>query len=676
MKKFILKNDELPQNAKNYAIDYRKALNPQQLEAVMFDKGNALVIAGAGTGKTRTLVYRVARLVEDGVDPRKILLLTFTRRAAREMLQRASSILDDRCRSVQGGTFHFYCSQLLHKYASDIGYPANFTIIDTTEAVDIIQMLRSQLRLNKSAKRFPHNRTIHGIISSSANRQQSIHEIMDEQYPQFMEHIDVVEELAGKFDGYKKSNFVMDFDDLLHNTCHLLKNNMDVRDKIASGNQYVMVDEYQDINSVQDELVRLFSTWHGNVVAVGDDAQSIYSFRGADHENIMLFEEHFTNARIMKLEENYRSTGQILELANRLLEESNNSYNKKLFTHNEKGDLPALVKAPDERDQSRFLSQMILTLREQGYALNETAVLFRNSRDSYDLEIELDQKKIPYVKYGGQKFSEAAHIKDVLAHIRVIVNPMDAVAWNRLLMLLDGIGPKTAVDLIDWLKKQDNPYELSASQLVSERYIKQIHALSALLLDLRNGDHTVPESVQHVVDYYKPVCEKKYDDSLKRIRDLETFVGIAENFASLSKLLEELTLDPIDATVIDEEALEQDEPPLILSTIHSAKGLEWKNVFIIQCLDGIIPSGYSLDDELQLEEELRLLYVACTRPREHLYLTYPVIRNAAYGDYFSDPSRFIKDMKEDRLEPWILVQDWKRGGQLEDGSIGEGHLLG
>lgn len=657
MKKFVLNKEENIKRPEDFQIPYNDVLNSRQLEAVMFGDGPALVIAGAGTGKTRTLIYRVARLIESGIRPEQLLLLTFTRRAASEMLNRASKLLDDRCRNVRGGTFHFYCSQLLHKYASFLSYPDNFTIIDASDAIEVLQLIRSELNYNKLKERFPKKNTLYSILSTAVNKQLSVHEVIDEQYPQFLHHVERIEELSAKYALYKETNHVMDFDDLLVKTRDLLRENEQIRVAEATRNRYVLVDEYQDTNALQAGLVALFSSRYHNVMAVGDDAQSIYSFRGADHRNIMQFPEQFPGTKIIKLEENYRSTKRILDLTNIVLDKATSKYDKRLFTQNEAGELPALVKAPDERDQSRFITQMILNLREQDFDLSDIAVLFRNGRDSFDLEIELNQKKIPFIKFGGQKFSEAAHIKDVLAHVRVIVNPMDAIAWNRLLRLLDGIGPKTASDLVTWLRQQDNPYEIGASKLISERYIKQIYNLSTLLQDLKNKNYSVAETIRHIVDYYKPICEKQFDDYPKRIKDLEAFTGISENYASLPKLLEELSLDPIEATAVDTETSQKDENPLVLSTIHSAKGLEWNNVFIIQCLDGVIPSGFSIKNETELDEELRLLYVACTRAKSNLFITYPVIQNASFGEYFSNPSRFIQDIDENYLEPWLLVEE-------------------
>ncbi|MCC5913421.1 MAG: ATP-dependent helicase [Balneolaceae bacterium] len=656
MKKFVLSSDDVTPN--EYSISYAELLNEAQLEAVMHDSGPALLVAGAGTGKTRTLVYRVARLVESGVEPSEILLLTFTRRSAHEMIRRASGILDERCRRVEGGTFHHYCSKLLHKHAEAIGYPENFTIIDTSDAMDAIHMERGRLNIAKGEKRFPRKSTLYSIFSASVNKQLSVREIIEEEYPQFTSHIEKIEILHSNYISYKEKNYVMDFDDLLQKSRELLTEHPDIRREIASKNRHVMVDEYQDTNSLQAELTQLLSSVHNNVMAVGDDAQSIYSFRGADHRNMLRFPDLFRKTKIIKLEENYRSTQRILDVANRVLEQASAKFDKKLFTNNEEGDLPGLVKAANMNDQSRFITQMILNLREQGYELNETAVLFRNGRDSFDLEVMLNKKEIPYIKYGGQKFTEAAHVKDVLAHFRVLLNPRDAISWNRVLMLIEGIGPKTATDLFSWAHAEGgDPFHPDKAPDVSERYMAQLKALGNLFSELKKLSGSVTEQLQAVVDYYAKFCKKQFDDHPKRMKDLETFVDISGTYRSVEQLVEEVALDPIEATAIETEASEKDESPLILSTIHSAKGLEWRTVFLIQCLDGIIPSGYALDDEDQFDEEVRLLYVAVTRAKEQLFITYPALFQSRYGDFFSNPSRFIEDIEQNLLEPWLLVEE-------------------
>lgn len=656
MKKFVLTKEDV--SPADYQIPYEDLLNTAQFKAVMHNNGAVLLIAGAGTGKTRTLVYRVARLVESGVEPSQILLLTFTRRSAREMLRRASQILDERCQRVEGGTFHHYCSKLLHRYSGEIGYPENFTIIDTPDAMDAIGLVRSRLNIQKNNNRFPKKSALYSIFSSSVNKQISVQEIVENDYPQFINHIENIEVISNKYKEYKELNFVMDFDDLLIHTRNLLRENHQVRQEVASRHLHVMVDEYQDTNALQADLTQLFSSVHNNVMAVGDDAQSIYSFRGADHKNMMRFPDHFENTTLIKLEENYRSTQRILDVANRVLSQAKEKFDKKLFTRNEEGDLPGLVKSANMNDQSRFITQMILNLREQGYELNDTAVLFRNGRDSFDLEVMLNKKNIPYIKFGGQKFTEAAHIKDVLAHLRILVNPKDTISWNRVITMIDGIGPKTAQDLFSWAHADGNPFRPEQAPNISDRYMAQLRALGDLFSRLKKLDGSITDQLQTVVEYYAFFCKKRFDDHSKRMKDLETFVDISGTYHSLETLIEEIALDPIEATAIETEAAGKDnEPPLILSTIHSAKGLEWKTVFLIQCLDGIIPSGYAIDDEEQMDEEARLLYVAVTRAKEQLFMTYPALFQSRYGDYFTNPSRFVEGISKDLLEPWLLVEE-------------------
>lgn len=656
MKKFVLKRERPEQRESSYKIDYRSLLNNRQLEAVMHDQGPALIIAGAGTGKTRTLVYRVARLVEDGIPPESILLLTFTRRSARQMLDRASALLDDRCQSIAGGTFHHYCNQILHKYAKRIGFPNNFTLLDQTDATDAIHHIRSPFMKLLKQKRFPQKQTLQSIFSTAKNKQISIQDAILQSFPQFSVHSEIISEIERRYSSYKSENGVMDFDDLLIMTRKLMLENDDIRKAVAGKNRHVMIDEYQDTNNLQAELAALFSSVHNNLMAVGDDAQSIYAFRGANFKNILSFPEMFSGCHVIKLEENYRSTQPILDLANTLIYKAKERFEKNLFTHNQEGDLPGLVKAPNERDQSRFVAQLLLQLREQGIPLNEIAVLFRNGRDSYDLEWELNRNNIPFQKFGGQKFAEAAHVRDVLSHIKVAINPNDQIAWNRILMLLDGIGPKTASDLVQWLVLNKNK-ALTDSDIVSQRYKKQLDHLSIVLAGLRNNKTNPAKAVSDLVGYYTPICTRKFDDHPKRIKDLESFAGLASGFASLEQLLQELTLDPLDASAMETLVSSEEEAPMVLSTIHSAKGLEWDTVFIIQCLDGIIPSGYSVDSNDQLDEELRLLYVACTRARERLFISYPVTKDSSYGDYFSNPSRFIDGIPETILEIWMLENE-------------------
>jgi DNA helicase II / ATP-dependent DNA helicase PcrA len=651
MKTFFLKSDVGQKSTKEYQINYAEILNEAQYKAVMAQNGAFLVIAGAGTGKTRTLIYRLARLIEDGVHPQSILLLTFTRRAAKEMLDRASTVLDDRCKRVRGGTFHQYCAQILREFGGEMGVNPTFTILDSSDTQEVLQHVRQPYKEKNKGQRFPEKSTLYAIISTSFNKQIPISSVLQLSYPQFLHFAEDLEKLKADFINYKESQNMLDFDDLLVLTKELLETKEAVRVQVGLKNKYVMIDEYQDINKLQADLIKLFSSVSGNVMAVGDDAQSIYAFRGADHNNILRFPEDFGAKEVIKLEQNFRSTQQILDLANNLLNQAVNKYDKQLFTLREAGELPGLIKTSTENEQSDFIAQYVLHLREQGIPLNDVSVLFRNSRDSYDLEVELARRGIPYVKYGGQKISEAAHIKDVLAHIRVVVNPGDVISWSRILTLIEGIGPKTASELMMWMRGARDGVS------PSKNYLHKVSELSELLAFIKEKSLDVSACIEAIKNYYDPICKKKYDDFPKRIKDLEAFVTIARPFLNIAQLLEDLTLDPIDGTAVDTEKSQNEESPLVLSTIHSAKGLEWNTVFIIQCVDGIIPSGYSVDSEEALEEELRLLYVAATRAKDQLLFTYPIVKENAFGDYFSNPSRFIQQVSSNLLEPWNLLRD-------------------
>ena len=658
-RRFILKAEADKPVSQKLTIDYPSQLNEQQLAAVMASGGPYLVIAGAGTGKTRTLVYRVAYLVETGVAPEQIVLLTFTRRSANEMLTRASSILDGRCNRVRGGTFHAFCLTVLKEHASLVGLPANFTILDASDDADVIDVLRTAKRYNKGASRFPRKSTLQSIYSASANRELPIEEILANQYPHFLGHMEAILDLQIAYETYKKQHGLVNFDDLLRYTVELLKTNDTVRLRVGTACRHLLVDEYQDTNRLQAELIYLLADVHRNIMVVGDDAQSIYRFRGADFRNIFSFPGQYPDAQVLKLEQNYRSTQPILDVANFVIQRAKHKYDKHLFSTLKEGDLPGLVAAPDERFESRFVSQMILQLREEGIPLGRMAVLFRGSANSFDLEVELGQRGIPYVKYGGMKLSEAAHIKDVLAYLRILENAKDAVAWNRVLQLLPGIGPKTAQDIVTWVTgSEEDPFALE-NRPFSPRYIEALKALFGTLRPLINEARSLTQEVEAIITYYEPLLKQKYfEDYPKRMQDLEHFIGLAENGNDRSSFLSALALDPIELTALNAVAVDDDEAPLILSTIHSAKGLEFQTVFLIHALDGIIPSGYSLKEEESLDEELRLLYVAVTRAERNLFISYPVLQyRRHHGEVLSKPSRFIDNVPQHLLEPWSLIEE-------------------
>lgn len=656
-RKFILTNEEtLPEI--RFSIAYRDELNEQQFQVATMGGGPVLVVAGAGTGKTRTLIYRVAYLVETGVAPEHIVLLTFTRRSSNEMLNRASALLDGRCKRVRGGTFHAFCLTILKQYASKLDYPNNFTVLDASDAADVIDVVRSTSSINTKGKRFPRKGTLQSIFSSVRNKGVPVGQVLEAGYPQFGTFTQEIELLFEEYSRYKQTHGLMDYDDLLILTLKLFSKEPAVLFEIASACRHVLVDEYQDTNRTQALIVKALASVHGNVMVVGDDAQSIYRFRGADFKNIIGFPAEYAGSVVLKLEHNYRSTQSILDLANHLLNQAKRKFDKHLFTLKEGGDLPGLVPAPDDRFESRFVSQLILQLREQGIALREMAVLFRNGHNSFDLEIELGRKNIPFVKYGGLKLAEAAHIKDVLAYLKVIENPRDTVAWNRILQLLEGVGPKTAGNIIEWIEAdQDDSFELKERPF-SAAYIESLRALFVMLRSVKSSEATPTSQVEAVLAYYLPVLKRVYyEDFQKREQDLEHLIGLTLSFGKRSELLDSLVLDPIELTVIDVEAVNDDEPPLTLSTIHSAKGLEFKVVFIIHALDGIIPSSYSVGDDESIEEELRLLYVAVTRAADHLYISYPSLQYRRYdGQYFTQPSRFLESVPENILELCSLVE--------------------
>jgi len=661
IKSYVLKRPIDDDRPTPPSLDYAGALNPQQLAAVVAGDGPSLVIAGAGSGKTRALVYRVAYLIDTGVDPSRILLLTFTRKSAQEMLQRVGILIGTRSERVQGGTFHSVANLLLRRYGRPIGVEPGFTILDRGDAEDLLNLLRGQLGMNEKDKRFPRKATIAEIFSKCANTLQSVDDIVLTEFAHFAEHLDALVKLRHAYEAAKRQRQLLDYDDLLVKLRALLEEHEPTRQSISSNFRYILVDEYQDTNRLQADLVRKLAATHDNVMVVGDDSQSIYAFRGATFRNIMEFPTLFPGARIYKLEENYRSTQPILNLANQIIQSAAEKYSKHLFTRKLDGPPPALVQAAGENAQSRFIAQKILELREEGIPLSEIAVLFRSSFHSFDLEIELSRRDLPFVKRGGFKFIETAHVKDLLAHLRVIHNPLDAVSWSRVLLLVDGVGAKKAQDLIGAFVKaeQSDRRPIDVLKEVSGRSGRGLKDLAHALEEAgQAGALTPAEQVNEIYGYYLPVLKDQYDDYPKRMRDLEHLYSMAERHQTLDDFLADLALEPPDASVADVEAAERDDERLVLSTIHSAKGLEWQCVFVIWVVDGRFPSAYSFVTSDELEEERRLFYVAVTRAKQHLFLTYPInVFDKATGSVLSKPSRFLDDVPSSLLDVWALVEE-------------------
>ena len=654
---YILKNPPSPIRNSS-GLDFRKELNAAQHQAATAIEGALLIIAGAGTGKTRTLVYRVAHLIDEGIDPRSILLLTFTRRAAEEMLRRASLLIDGRCNQVAGGTFHSFANLVLRINGRHMGLAPSFTIMDRTDSEDVIQLIRTDMGLNAKDRRFPRKQTVAEIFSMALNKQIRLADLLELEYPHLIDVNYEIAELYRRYVDYKQTKSLLDYDDLLTGLRDLLADHEEVRNRLSAIYRFIMVDEYQDTNHLQAQIVRLLAATHDNVAVVGDDAQSIYSFRGANFRNIMDFPKQFPGARIIKLEENYRSTQPILNLTNEIIQRAKEGYEKRLFTTKSVGTRPKLVQAGSEQMQSQFVCQKILELREEGVPLWDIAVLFRSSFHSFDLEIELARHNIPFVKRGGFQFMETAHIKDLLAHMRILANPTDAISWNRVLLLLEGVGPGASQKIIKWLLEGANPMERLRSYQAKGKIAHGLRTLAQVLEEAAQAE-LPSEQAQYLMQYYAPILKQRYpDDHPKRLRDMEHFQGMTDRYRSLERLLSDMALEPPNDSIGGVLAVDPDEGPLVLSTIHSAKGLEFHSVFIIWALEGRFPSFYNINTVEELEEERRLLYVAATRAKQNLFISYPTrVFDRTLRMVLSRPSQFIDGMSTRLLEPVALVPE-------------------
>ncbi len=640
-----------------YSIAYENELNGEQLQAVMHREGPALVIAGAGTGKTRILTYRLARLVESGVPPESIVLLTFTRKAANEMMRRASLLLDGRCEKVQGGTFHSFAHTTLRRYGAFIGLDPNYTILDQADAEDAINITRSRLQFDKSKKRFPLKNTLLSIYSMSVNCYIPVEQVIAQRYSQFVEHSEAIHTVLREFVAFKQSSNVLDYDDLLVYLLRLLEQSEQGREAVLSSIRYIMVDEYQDTNKLQHHLVKKLTDVHQNIMVVGDDAQSIYSFRGAEAENIFDFEKEHKDTAVIAITKNYRSTQEILRISNHTLNQSLKSYHNVLQS-DKNGAKPFVVATKNERQQSVFITQLLLQQREEGVALDQIAVLFRSGFMSFDLEIELQKANIPFRKYGGLRFSETAHLKDLLAIVKILHNPHDIISWHRILLLLDGVGPKSASLIIEEIQgNSENIYWMSPNINKPVRGYDAILSLCSLLLQLHSDNANIPDIMTKVSTFYRPLLQKKYDDFAKRMKDIETIIGISSAYSSVASFLSDMSLEgPSDSINAEQEGNEHEF--VTLSTIHSAKGLEWKTVFIIWALDGRFPSTRSLESAAALEEERRLFYVAVTRAKDELVITYPIdVFDRESGMVLGEPSRFLQGMNEDMIERFVVMEE-------------------
>ena len=615
-------------------------LNDAQREAVEYDTGNVtqptgalLVIAGAGSGKTNTLAHRVANLVVKGVDPRRILLLTFSRRAAVEMTRRVTRIagqaLGARAAVAQGltwsGTFHGIGARLLREYAELIGLAPTFTINDREDSADLMNLVRHELGLSAKERRFPSKGTCLAIYSRVVNTGAALADVLNDAFPWCREWEADLRLLFATYVEAKQKQSVLDYDDLLL-YWSLMAEQPAIAADLAGRFDHVLVDEYQDTNRLQASILLALKPDGRGLTVVGDDAQSIYSFRGATVRNILDFPGHFNPpARQVTLERNYRSTQPIMAASNAVIELASERFTKNLWTDKASAQRPHLVSVADEADQARYVVEQVLEAREAGMKLKAQAVLFRAAHHSAALEIELTRRNIPFVKFGGLKFLDSVHVKDVLAVLRWAENPRDRVAGFRVTQLLPGVGPATAARVLDAVT--EIAPGATASALASfappARTLEDWQSFVALMSSICNQGSSWPAEFERVRRWYEPHLERNHEDAAVRHADLLQMESIAATYASRERFLTELTLDPPDATSDESGVPMLDEDYLILSTIHSAKGQEWRNVFVLNGVDGCIPSDLGTGSEAEIDEERRLLYVAMTRAKEDLHIVVP-----------------------------------------------------
>ncbi len=656
--------------------DWLDQLNAPQRQAVTHTAGPLLVVAGAGTGKTLTLASRVAHLLQRGVSPEAILLLTFTRRAAAEMVRRATHITgDDATRRVWGGTFHATANRLLRIYGTALNLPPEFTVIDEGDAADLMNLLRNELGYGSSGRRFPRKRTLVSIYSRTVNAGEKLSDTLESRFPWCREDIDGIAQIFDQYVERKRGHNLLDYDDLLL-FWKALCDVPGVGERLAGRFEHILVDEYQDTNSVQADILLGMRRGHPNIMVVGDDAQSIYSFRAATIRNILDFPKLFPGCTVIKLEQNYRSVQPILDASNAVMASAGERFTKELWSTRSSARRPVLIHCADEADQVAACCTHILRHFEEGTPLMRQAVLFRAGHHSDALEVELTRRNIPFHKYGGLKFMETAHIKDLLALLRLLENADDELSWFRILVLLEGIGPRSARRIMDELGVGRRMSEGAAAagaagmplrRLIEgpppvppaarERFAELRQALADVLSRSGGGGaadadsaeaRSLPAQIEILRRFYEPVLERVYDNPAPRVRDLDQLQQIAAGYRSRRRFITDLTLDPPAATSDLAQPPHLDDDYLILSTMHSAKGCEWDVVHILHAADGMMPSDMAVGDAAGIEEERRLLYVAMTRARDVLYVYFPLRyyhRRHALGDghSYAQLTRFFDD---------------------------------
>ncbi|HVT45199.1 MAG TPA: ATP-dependent helicase [Thermoanaerobaculia bacterium] len=688
-----------PVRSRPYRVRYEDELNPAQQEVVFAGDGPILVIAGAGSGKTRTLTYRVSRLIEDGADPSDILLLTFTNKAAREMLSRVEQLVTTDTRSLFGGTFHSIGNRLLRRHAALLGYRANFSILDDEDAKEMMEAAISASGVSTLEKRFPKGDVLLDIYSAILSTKTPLALHLEKNFPHFALYVSEIHDVFARYRRRKKEANAMDFDDLLLNWKLLLDDHEEVATALKTRFRHILVDEYQDTNLLQAEIVDAMAAVRRNVMVVGDDAQSIYSFRGASFENIITFPLRFPDATIYKLETNYRSTAQILALANASIAQNRFQFRKELTAVRGDGPEPAVVGVDDVYEQASFVAQRILELRDEGESLDEIAVLYRSHYQSLELQMELSRRLIPYEIRSGVRFFEQAHIKDVLAYLRIVVNPRDELSWKRALKLYPKVGERTAAAVWDHLAHSADPVSAfldSSAPIAGRAPGASIGRFRAILRQICSDamKRNPSETIRLIVEQgYGDYVRSRFPNAQARLDDLEQLSQYALRYDDVELFLNEVALSS-PLTGEDVATVGPEDEKVVLSSVHQAKGLEWRNVFLIWLSDGRFPSHRALrvpggiirvdrsripeglrliaaaDEEPAAdaseepvteivipgeEEERRLFYVAVTRARQELYLVFPVIaRDRMQQDILMEPSRFIRELPGELYEKWVI----------------------
>lgn len=644
-----------------YRVAYEQELNEEQLEVVMAPGGPMLVIAGAGSGKTRTLTYRVARLIEDGVSPANILLLTFTNKAAREMLRRVEALTQLHSTKLWGGTFHHIGNTILRRHAKKIGRNPNFSILDKEDAKDLMETAVTELFGGKAPTRIPKGEVLEDIHSFCLNTQASLAEVLKDRYPAFIHIQKDLERIFQRYEEKKQENNMMDFDDLLVYWLTLLQQHPPIRRYYQQRFRHILVDEYQDTNRLQGDIISLMADQNGNIMVVGDDAQSIYAFRGACIDNILNFPKRFPNARIYYLSKNYRSTPEILSFANASISHNTWQYPKDLSPVRDSLHQPVqVVPCQNVYQQAQFVVSKILDLRDEGMELSQIGVLYRAHYQSMELQMELQKEGIPFQVRSGLRFFEQRHVKDVLAFIKLWVNPKDEIAWKRALLLFPGIGRGTFLKLWNQLSASANPLEkLQEKQveaLIPKRGKEGFLRFKKLM---KNLPSTPASAIRYVVDrFYKEYALLTFPNAYNRLDELEALAEYALSYENHYAFLEQLAL--LSELGGEDVMAEPDKSVdvLTLSTIHQAKGLEWDVVIIIGLADGQFPSHRSMHALKDLEEERRLFYVACTRSRNELYLCYPLTGYRGRDrEALLTPSRFLQEIPVDLFEVLTLEDE-------------------